>query len=102
MRFQISQLSTVPKQNFTAFCPAAQFRLLRQDPLDLGGRKIRIQYQTGRLTDVRLQPVTPELFTDRSGSAALPDNGTADGLSGCLFPEDGGFPLIGDSNGNQF
>ena len=69
-----------------------------EDPFHLGAREIGIQQQAGVFPHVVIQTALFQLFTDRSSTAALPDNGVIHGLTGGLFPHHSGFALVGDAN----
>ncbi|MNS44991.1 hypothetical protein D3C72_774490 [compost metagenome] len=72
-----------------------------QDPLHLGAGEVGVQHQAGVLAHVLFQAAGLELFTDGRGAAALPDDGVVDGLAGGLFPDNGGFTLVGDADGGD-
>ncbi len=70
-----------------------------QNPFQLGGGKIGVHQKAGVLLDVGGKLfIRQQLLADGGGAAALPDDGVADRPPGVPFPNDGGFPLVGDAD----
>ena len=80
-------------------------QLLRQpghiphEPLDLGGREIRIEAKTGSREDHRLASGRLLGLAARIAPAALPDDRGTDRDSGGSIPYHDGFALVGDADG---
>ena len=73
-----------------------------ENPPDFGSGKIRVNQESGFLSEKFIQILFFELFAEIGSSPALPNNRRIDGLSGVLVPEDSSFSLIGDSDRCNF
>ena len=97
VRFQISQLSTVPK----ASLPAPPFRahpstLSRIHAILVRKNKGR---STGRSSGGLFLPCRRvHLVASCGGAPILPDDGVVHGLAGLAIPDDRGFALVGDAH----
>ena len=72
-----------------------------QNPRDFGSGKIGVDQQAGLLPDIIADAGLFQPFTLLGGAAALPNDGVHHRLSGGFFPDDGGFPLVGDADGGH-
>ena len=69
-----------------------------QQPLQLGGGKIRIQHQSGLALDQRLMSLPAQLVAALGRTAVLPDDGAGHGLAGDAVPQHRGLALVGDAD----
>src|SRR5450830_184199 len=72
-----------------------------EDPADLGGGKIRIDQQTGFGANGILVAGGFERIAKRRGAAVLPDDSVIQGAAAIAIPDDGGFTLVGDTDGGN-
>ena len=73
-----------------------------QNPLELGGGEVGVNQQTGVLPDVvRQRLVLLKPFAQGGSAPALPNDGVVDRTAGGFVPDNGGLPLVGDSNGGD-
>src|SRR5438270_11643472 len=86
------------EEDFAAFGSGAKARVAFQQVRDLGAGEIGIEQEAGPLTKQRLMAGRFQPFADRGADAALPDDGVGHWFSGGLFPEDGGFALVGNAD----
>ena len=91
-------------------CPGTQLAPLRplpgagdvvQDPFDLGTGEIGVDQQARFLRHRFVQPIRLQPIADGGGPAALPHDGVAHRASGGTLPQDGGLPLVGDTQGRD-
>ena len=82
-------------------CPGSRAGDVFQNPAQLGAGKIGVDDQTRFCPEGIRQPSGLQFIAVPAGSAALPDDGTADGLTGFLVPDHGGFPLVGNADGGN-
>jgi hypothetical protein len=94
VRFQSSQVSMVPKARRPARSPD-----VFEDPLQLCGRKIGVEDETGAAGNELVLALGAEAVTDSGGATVLPHDGVVNGLAGLPIPDHRGFPLIGDADG---
>ena len=73
-----------------------------EDPFDFCGAEICVNNQTGIIFYVVLQSCLNQLFTDGGSTAALPYNSVIDRLAGMLVPDNGGFPLVSNTDCGYF
>ena len=57
-------------------------------------RQVRVNHQTGVVTNVLFHAIAFEMFADLGGTTALPDNGVIDRFAGFFFPDNSGFTLV--------
>src|SRR5688500_10042451 len=79
-------------------CQAPAVTGALEQPLELGGGKVGIEYQAGGLPDLPLPARCFQFGTAARGSPVLPDDGPADRGQGTPVPENHGFPLVGNAN----
>ena len=72
-----------------------------QDPAQLGAGEVCVDDQTGLGAEGVGQALFLQAVAVLGSTAALPDDGVADGLAGGLVPDDGGFALVGDADGGD-
>jgi hypothetical protein len=72
-----------------------------QNPLQFGGRKIRVDQQTGFLLHHGRKPSLTQAQALGFGAAVLPNDGVVDGLAGVTPPHHRGFALVGDAHGGD-
>ncbi len=89
------------EQKFSVLRLAAGPVNIIQNPLELRGRKIGIDDQSGLLTELFCQPLGLQRVTVFTGAPTLPDNGRTNRLPRLLVPNHCGFPLIGDADGGN-
>ena len=82
-------------------CPDSRAGHVFQNPAQLGAGKIGVDDQSRFCPEGIRQPSGLQFVAIAAGSAALPDDSTADGLAGFLVPDHGGFPLVGDADGGN-
>ena len=69
-----------------------------KNPLDLGGREIRINHQASLLVDHLLITIFNQLFGDVARLLRLPDNCVINRLTGMAIPNNRRFPLVSNPN----
>lgn len=74
---------------------------LIENPLDLGGGEVGVDYQPGLGVDHVLVAVTDQLLGDRAGLLGLPDDRVVDRFPGVAVPDDRRLPLVGDPDGGD-
>lgn len=89
------------KQNLTARCPGLQTGAAVQNPTNFGAGEVWVNQQAGFAQNQIGCTVGMEFVTQPRCTTTLPDNGVADGLACGLFPDDGGFPLVCDTDGGD-
>ena len=82
------------KQQFTTTRTLARAFHMVEDPLHFGAREVRVNHQTGVVTNVLFHAIAFEMLADLGGTTALPDNGVIDRLAGFFFPDNSGFTLV--------
>lgn len=80
--------------------PFLNLLVVVEEPVDFHCRGIGNNEKAAAIFDA-LFILGDQFFTDGQGAAVLPHNGPAGRLAGFLVPEDGGFPLVGNTNGGQ-
>ena len=92
VRFHSTQESTVPNaRSSSASTPPS-----REQPLELGGREVRVEHQPGARPYERLDARDAQLVAARRGAAVLPDDRPVAGAPGRAVPHDHRLPLVGD------
>ncbi len=92
----------IAEKQFALFGPVSGAFDMIENPFQFCSRKIGVQHQSCIFPDVILQSRGFQFITDRSGSAALPDNGIIDRFARGFVPDDGGFTLIGNADRCDF
>ena len=88
----------VSEKKLAFFGQSSCFGNIIQNPLYLGSRKISVYYQAGFFSDRIGEAFFFKSIADIGGSAALPNYGIINGTA-CLFvPDNGCFPLVGNSD----
>src|SRR5512139_717019 len=72
-----------------------------QNPFNLSRRKIGVDHQPGFPADLLAEFRPLDFGTTRRGPAALPHNGIVNGPAALPVPNDGGLPLVGNSDGRD-
>ncbi len=70
-----------------------------QQPLEFGAGKIRVHHQAGFFADDFLVAAGLELIAGGGCAPILPDNGWCKRNAARPIPKDGGFPLVGNTDG---
>ena len=79
----------------------ARFGDVIEQPADFEGAEIGGERESGLRAEAVGSPVAGE-FGDRFGDPhILPDESVGHGFAGVAIPQDGGFALVGDSDGGQ-
>ena len=74
---------------------------MRQQPMQLGGGKIRIQQKAGLLRDFSLISLCAQTITKRRCAPILPHNCPMDWRAGFAVPHQGCFTLVGNADGRD-
>ena len=72
-----------------------------QQPLQLGAAEIGVRHQAGLFADHLRVAVLHQLFHIAGRTAALPHDGVIQPFARLPFPQQGGFPLVGDADGGD-
>ena len=92
----------VAEDQLAGFGAGPRLRVVVEDPLHLGARKVRINHQPRPLGDHGLEPVVPNLLADVGGLPALPHDRPVQWLArGLRSHHNGGFALVGDADGAE-
>ena len=89
------------KAQFTTLRTLKGARHFMQNPAQLGGREIRVDQQPSLGRYRRLMPGVFQFGAIVGGAPILPDNGRMDRCTGLRIPHQGGFTLIGDTDGRH-
>ena len=85
---------------FAPLRPLVQVQRVQQIG-QLGAAEVGVGHQTGLLADHVGLALPHQPFHIGGGAAALPHDGVVDAAARVLFPQKGGFPLIGDPDGGD-
>ena len=72
-----------------------------QDPAHLGAGEVGVDHKASLLTDGIYQAFLHQLLTVSCCSAALPHDGVIHRSAGVFVPNDGGFSLVGNTDGSN-
>ena len=101
VRFQMTQVSILPKSTSPFSALARTPGDIVEDPLDLRAGEVGGQRQTDFGAEAILAAVLGQIVADRVRAGVLPDDGIVDRLARGLLPHDGGLALIGDADGRE-